>query len=107
VEGDDLNDPIADSVRSIIDGHIILSRTIANRNHFPAIDVLMSASRLMKEIVTSEHYDMAGKIRDLMAAYGEAEDLINIGAYAKGSNKRIDTAISKIEAINAFFKTGN
>jgi len=106
VEGDDLNDPIADSVRSIIDGHIILSRTIANRNHFPAIDVLMSASRLMKEIVTSEHYDMAGKIRDLMAAYGEAEDLINIGAYAKGSNKRIDTAISKIEAINAFLRQG-
>jgi flagellum-specific ATP synthase len=106
VEGDDLNDPIADSVRSIIDGHIILSRTIANRNHFPAIDVLMSASRLMKEIVTPEHYDMAGKIRDLMAAYGEAEDLINIGAYAKGSNKRIDTAISKIEAINVFLRQG-
>lgn len=106
VEGDDLNDPIADSVRSIIDGHIILSRTIANRNHFPAIDVLMSASRLMKEIVTPEHYEMAGKIRDLMAAYGEAEDLINIGAYSKGSNKRIDTAISKIEAINAFLRQG-
>lgn len=106
VEGDDLTDPIADSVRSIIDGHIVLSRLLAARNHFPAIDVLMSASRLMKEIVDVEHYNMAGQMRDLLAAYIEAEDLINIGAYAKGSNKRIDTAISKIDAINAFLRQG-
>ncbi|MGC8925434.1 MAG: flagellar protein export ATPase FliI [Calditerrivibrio sp.] len=106
VEGDDLTDPIADSVRSIIDGHIVLSRLLAARNHFPAIDVLMSASRLMKEIVTDEHFRLAGTMRDLMAAYNEAEDLINIGAYAKGSNKRIDTAIAKIDAINSFLRQG-
>ncbi|MCA1927127.1 MAG: flagellar protein export ATPase FliI [Calditerrivibrio sp.] len=106
VEGDDLTDPIADSVRSIIDGHIVLSRVIASRNHFPAIDVLMSASRLMKEVVDPEHYEMGGKIRDLMAAYNEAEDLINIGAYAKGSNKRIDLAIAKIDSINSFLRQG-
>lgn len=104
VEGDDMNDPIADSVRSIIDGHIVLDRRLAAKNHFPAIDVLMSASRLMKEIVNEEVYEMAGKIRDLIASYNEAEDLINIGAYVKGSNKRIDEAIAKIERINDFLK---
>jgi len=104
VEGDDMNDPIADSVRSIIDGHIVLDRRLAAKNHFPAIDVLSSASRLMKEIVDEDVYDMAGKIRDLIASYNEAEDLINIGAYVKGSNKRIDEAIAKIERINDFLK---
>ncbi|UOD35045.1 flagellar protein export ATPase FliI [Deferribacteraceae bacterium V6Fe1] len=104
VEGDDMNDPIADSVRSIIDGHIVLDRRLAAKNHFPAIDVLSSASRLMKEIIDEDIYDMAGKIRDLIASYNEAEDLINIGAYVKGSNKRIDEAIAKIERINDFLK---
>jgi len=104
VEGDDMNDPIADSVRSIIDGHIVLDRRLAAKNHFPAIDVLSSASRLMKEIVDEDIYDMAGKIRDLIASYNEAEDLINVGAYVKGSNKRIDEAIAKIEMINDFLK---
>ncbi|MBC7195973.1 MAG: FliI/YscN family ATPase, partial [Deferribacterales bacterium] len=102
VEGDDLNDPIADSVRSIIDGHIVLDRRLAAKNHFPAIDVLNSASRLMKEVVPAEQFEMAGKIRDLIASYNEAEDLINIGAYVRGSNKRIDEAISKIDKINQF-----
>ena len=95
VEGDDMNDPIADSVRSIIDGHIVLDRKLASKNHFPAIDVLMSASRLMKEVVDDEHFVKSGKFRDLLAAYNEAEDLINIGAYVKGSNPRIDEAILK------------
>lgn len=104
VEGDDMNDPIADSVRSIIDGHIVLDRALAAKNHFPAIDVLMSASRLMKEVVSEEHYENAGKFRDLMASYNEAEDLINIGAYAKGSNPRIDEAIRKNENVRAFLK---
>jgi flagellum-specific ATP synthase len=102
VEGDDLNDPIADSVRSIIDGHIVLDRRLAAKNHFPAIDVLNSASRLMKEVVSTEQFEMAGKMRDLIASYNEAEDLINIGAYVRGSNKRIDEAISKIDKINQF-----
>jgi flagellum-specific ATP synthase len=104
VEGDDMNDPIADSVRSIIDGHIVLDRRLAAKNHFPAIDVLSSASRLMKEIVDEETFETAGKIRDLIASYNEAEDLINIGAYVKGSNKRIDEAIAKIDKINKFLR---
>jgi flagellum-specific ATP synthase len=104
VEGDDMNDPIADSVRSIIDGHIVLDRRLAAKNHFPAIDVLSSASRLMKEIVDEETFETAGKIRDLIASYNEAEDLINIGAYVKGSNKRIDEAIAKIDKINQFLR---
>ncbi|MGA1847102.1 flagellar protein export ATPase FliI [Deferribacter abyssi] len=106
VEGDDMNDPIADSVRSIIDGHIVLDRNLAAKNHFPAIDVMMSASRLMKEIVEKKHFEAAGKLRDLIATYREAEDLINIGAYVKGSNKKIDEAILKIDAINNFLKQG-
>lgn len=104
VEGDDLTDPIADSVRSIIDGHVVLDRSLAGKNHFPAIDVLMSASRLMKEVVTPEQYDSAGRLRDLLASYREAEDLINIGAYVKGSNPKIDEAILKINDINAFLR---
>jgi flagellum-specific ATP synthase len=104
VEGDDMNDPIADSVRSIIDGHIVLNRLLAARNHFPAIDVLTSASRLMKEIVTDEVFANAGRFRDLLATYREAEDLVNIGAYVSGSNPRIDEALKKIDAANAFLK---
>ena len=104
VEGDDMNDPIADTVRSIIDGHIVLDRLIAARNHFPAIDVLMSASRLMKEIITKEDYAFAGRFKDLLSAYREAEDLINIGAYVRGSNPRIDEAIAKINRMNEFLR---
>ncbi|WP_265821815.1 flagellar protein export ATPase FliI [Geovibrio ferrireducens] len=106
VEGDDMNDPIADSVRSIIDGHIVLDRLLAARNHYPAIDILMSASRLMKEIITKEDFASAGRFRDLLSAYREAEDLINIGAYVRGSNPRIDEAIAKINRINEFLRQG-
>lgn len=104
VEGDDMNDPVADSVRSIIDGHIVLNRMFAARNHFPAIDVLSSASRLMKEIVDDEVFDNAGRFRDLLATYREAEDLVNIGAYVAGSNPKIDEALRKIGAVNGFLQ---
>jgi flagellum-specific ATP synthase len=104
VEGDDMTEPVADSVRSILDGHIVLSRAIAARNHFPAIDVLNSASRVMRDIVSTRHLELAGKAREVLARYGEAEDLINIGAYIKGSNPKIDYSISKIDAINAFLR---
>ncbi len=106
VEGDDMNEPIADAVRGILDGHIVLSRKLAAKNHYPAIDVMGSVSRLMKELVTAEQNQLAGKIRDLMATYAEAEDLINIGAYASGSNPRIDQAIAFHEPIEAFLKQG-
>lgn len=102
VDGDDMNEPIADAVRSILDGHIVLSRKIAAQNHFPAIDVLGSVSRVMNEVVTKEHLKAAQKMRALMAVYKDAEDLIHIGAYVKGSSKRIDEAINKIDAINEF-----
>lgn len=105
-EGDDMNDPIADTVRSIIDGHIVLDRSLGAKNHFPAINVMVSASRLMTEVATPAHIAMAGRMRDLIATYNEAEDLINIGAYSKGSNPKIDEAIGKINAINTFLKQG-
>ncbi len=104
VEGDDMNDPIADTVRSIIDGHIVLDRSLGAKNHFPAINVMVSASRLMREVVSDSHFKMAGRFRDLLATYNEAEDLINIGAYSKGSNPKIDEALSKINAINSFLR---
>jgi flagellum-specific ATP synthase len=104
VDGDDMTEPVADSVRSILDGHIVLSRDIAARNHYPAIDVLNSASRVMRDIVTLRHLELAGKARNILATYGDAEDLINIGAYANGSNTNIDFAIGKIEAINSFLQ---
>jgi flagellum-specific ATP synthase len=106
VEGDDMNEPIADHSRSILDGHIVLSRALAARNHYPAIDVPHSVSRLMTNLVTDEHKAAAGKLREVLARYSEAEDLINIGAYVKGSNPKIDYAISKIEQVNAFLKQG-
>jgi len=106
VEADDMNDPIGDTVRSIIDGHIVLSRAMAAKNHYPAIDVLSSASRLMKEIVDQKQYANAGRMRDLLASYNEAEDLINIGAYVKGSNQKIDESIAKIDKLNNFLKQG-
>ncbi|MEZ5425393.1 MAG: FliI/YscN family ATPase [Pyrinomonadaceae bacterium] len=106
VEGDDMNEPIADAVRSILDGHIVLSRQLAAQNHYPCIDVLHSASRLFSTVAGGEHRQQAGRIRELMAAYQKAEDLINIGAYQMGSNRVIDLAISRHEEIQAFLKQG-
>ncbi len=106
VDGDDMTEPVADSVRSILDGHIVLSREIAAKNHYPAIDILNSASRIMREVTSARHIELAGKTRNLLATFAEAEDLINIGAYAKGSNPKIDLAIDKIDGINAFLKQG-
>ncbi|MFA6849058.1 MAG: flagellar protein export ATPase FliI [Selenomonadaceae bacterium] len=102
VDGDDMNEPIADAVRSILDGHIVLSRAIAAKNHFPAIDVLDSVSRVMMDVVSKEHYGAAQNMRSLMATYKEAEDLIHIGAYVGGSNAKIDESIKKIDKINQF-----
>jgi flagellum-specific ATP synthase len=104
VEGDDMNEPVADAVRAILDGHIVLSRELAARNHYPAIDVLTSSSRVMRDIVSREHLQLAGNVREIMAVHKEAEDLINIGAYAEGSNKKIDYAIGRIEAVNDFLR---
>ncbi|MGN0342609.1 MAG: flagellar protein export ATPase FliI [Roseburia sp.] len=102
VDGDDMNEPITDTARSILDGHIMLSRKLGHKNHYPAIDVLQSISRVMSSIATSEHKKMAGKLRNVLATYQEAEDLINIGAYKNGSNKEIDYAIAKIDEVNQF-----
>ncbi|MBP3284522.1 MAG: flagellar protein export ATPase FliI [Clostridia bacterium] len=104
VDGDDLTEPITDTARGILDGHIVLSRKIANKNHYPAIDVLASISRVMGDVTTMEHRQTAGHIKGLLATYKEAEDLINIGAYVKGSNKDIDLAVSKIDKINQFLR---
>jgi flagellum-specific ATP synthase len=102
VEGDDSNEPISDTVRGIIDGHVMLSRKIAMKNHYPAIDVLSSISRLMNDIVTEKHKQVAQKIRHSMAIYQENEDLLSIGAYKAGSNPKLDEAIKKIDSINQF-----
>ena len=102
VDGDDFNEPITDTARGILDGHIVLSRKPAQKNHYPAIDVLASISRVMSSIATKEHKTMAGKLKNVMATYQEAEDLINIGAYKAGSNNNIDYAIEKIDQVNAF-----
>jgi flagellum-specific ATP synthase len=104
VEGDDMNEPIADATRAILDGHIILSRQLAAQNHYPCIDILNSKSRVMNDVVSEEHKELANKLVSTYAVYKEAEDLINIGAYNKGSNPKIDFAISKIDAINDFLK---
>ncbi len=106
VEGDDMNEPVADAVRSILDGHIVLSRDLAARNHYPSIDVLNSASRVMRDIVSPEHLQLNGRVREILATYREAEDLINIGAYTEGSNGKIDYAISQIEAVLQFLRQG-
>ena len=102
VEGDDTNEPIADTVRGIIDGHIILSRKIAAQNHYPAIDILQSVSRLMSEISDEAHKDAAGKLRNLLSLYNNNSDLISIGAYKHGTNPALDEAIRKIDRINEF-----
>ncbi len=104
VEGDDMDEPISDTVRGILDGHIILSRKIANANHYPAIDVLQSISRLMSDVTDKETLEKISFIRGIMATYKDAQDLISIGAYKKGSSKRIDEAIELIEPINAMLR---
>jgi flagellum-specific ATP synthase len=106
VDGDDMNEPVADAVRSILDGHIVLSRKLAAANHYPAIDVLASVSRVMTDVVSPAHAAAASAVRDLMATYREAEDLINIGAYVAGSNPRVDLALARYEDIRAFLRQG-
>ncbi len=106
VEADDMNEPIADNVRGILDGHIVLTRNLAEMNHYPAIDVLGSISRLMIDVVEKEHFMNAQKLKEVLAVYKEAYDLINIGAYAKGSNPKIDYAIKMIDKVNQFLKQG-
>jgi len=106
VEGDDPNDPIGDTVRSIVDGHIILDREIAAKGHFPAIDVLRSKSRLMGDVASASHQQNAVKMNQTMAIYKEAEDLINIGAYVRGSNPKIDYSLQKIDLVNQFLRQG-
>lgn len=102
VDGDDFNEPITDTARSILDGHIMLDRKLAHKNHYPAIDILQSISRCMSAIATRDHKKAAGKLKNVMATYNDAEDLINIGAYKKGSNPDIDYAIDRIKKVNEF-----
>ena len=102
VEGDDFNEPISDTARSILDGHIMLSRDLAHRNHYPAVDVLQSISRVMGDVTTKEHRDAAAKVRSWLAVYRKNEDLINIGAYVKGSDPACDEAIRRMNSINEF-----
>ncbi|SRR5579875_737524 len=106
VDGDDMLEPIADACRAILDGHIVLSRTLAAANHYPAIDVLQSVSRVMPDVTDAAHQSAASAIRDILATYKDAEDLINIGAYVSGSNPRIDLAVNKIESIRHFLRQG-
>lgn len=106
VEGDDMTEPIADETRSILDGHIILSRKLAAANHYPAIDVLASVSRVMNTIVTKEHKTAAQKLRKILAKFAEVELLVQIGEYKKGSDQEADEALSKIDNINAFLRQG-
>ncbi len=104
VDGDDFNEPITDTARSILDGHVMLSRKLGHKNHYPAIDVLQSISRVMSSIVGKEHKVAAGKLKNVLATYQDAEDLINIGAYKSGSNENIDYAISKIKEVNQYLQ---
>ncbi len=106
VEGDDMNEPISDACRAILDGHIALSRKLASQNHYPAIDVLESVSRVMIDVVAPEHLEAARRVIETLSTYRDAEDLINIGAYVPGSNKKIDYSISMIERINSYLKQG-
>lgn len=106
VEGDDMNEPIADAARSILDGHIVLSRELAHQNHYPAIDVLGSISRVMEDIASLQHKHNAGRLKEMLATYRKSEDLINIGAYVAGTNPAIDRAVAKIDEINGFLRQG-
>jgi flagellum-specific ATP synthase len=104
VEGDDFTEPISDATKAILDGHIVLSRKMASKNHYPAIDVLDSISRLMPDISNDEHLDIARRCREILSDYRDAEDLINIGAYVKGSSPKIDYALERIDHLNAFLR---
>lgn len=106
VDGDDLNEPVTDAVRGTLDGHIVLSRELAAQNHYPAIDVLNSVSRVMIDIVSPEHFEMAAQLRSVLASYYEAKDLIEIGVYQKGSNPKIDYAMKMIEKCQGFLRQG-
>jgi flagellum-specific ATP synthase len=106
VEGDDMDEPIADAARGILDGHIVLSRDLAQIGHYPAVDVLSSVSRLMKDVVSQAHLDYASKVRSILATYRKAEDLVNIGAYVEGSNPSIDHALKYIDKVNSFLRQG-
>lgn len=106
VDGDDMNEPIADTVRGILDGHIVLSRQLASLNHFPAIDILNSVSRVMNDLISENHLFYAANLRKLLATYYESKDLIDVGAYVQGSNAKIDLAIKKIDEINEFLTQG-
>ena len=104
VDGGDFDEPIADAARGILDGHILLSRDLAAKNHYPCIDVGHSVSRLFSVICSEEHKNAASRLREVLAKYEEAEDLINIGAYVKGSNPKVDEAVEKIDEVNAFLR---
>src|SRR5581483_9193723 len=104
VEGDDLTEPVTDTARGTLDGHVVLSRTLAGENHFPAIDVLASVSRVMPAVVTAEHRDAAGRLRSLLAAHQDARDLIAVGAYVAGSSPQVDEAIRRLPMIHAFLR---
>lgn len=106
VEGDDMNEPVADAVRGILDGHIVLSRALAHKNHYPSVDILQSISRVMVDIVPEEQVMAARRICEVTSTYRDAEDLINIGAYQKGSNPEIDLAMNMVQSINLFLKQG-
>jgi flagellar biosynthesis/type III secretory pathway ATPase len=106
VEGDDLTDPIADAVRGILDGHIVLSRGLAEKGHFPAIDVLQSISRLAPDVTDAAHQGLASLVREALGTYRDAADLIQVGAYVAGSDPRIDAALGMVPKINGFLKQG-
>jgi FliI/YscN family ATPase len=104
VEGDDMNEPVADEVRSILDGHIVMNRQMANQGHYPAIDVSQSVSRVMSNIIGEDHLNASRKLKEVVANYEKERDLILIGAYESGSNPAVDYAIEKIEEVNQFLK---
>ena len=104
VEGDDMNEPIADAVRSIVDGHIVLDRQLASRGHYPAIDILPSVSRLMSSVMDNSHLSKSYEFRKILADYSKIEDLVNLGAYVKGSNKETDYALEIIDELYSFLK---
>lgn len=104
VEGDDTSEPVSDVLRSILDGHIVLSRKLANHGHYPAVDILQSISRVQNDVIDGKHRSMVTELIDLYATYMDAEDLINIGAYVRGSNQKIDRAVTRIDAINRFLR---
>ena len=106
VEGDDMTEPVADETRSILDGHIILSRKLASKGHYPAVDVGQSVSRVMNAIVTKEHKDAAKRLRQILAKYAAVELLVQIGEYKRGADKEADEAIDRIDRVNAFLKQG-